>query len=78
MSFFSSKARQVAPVLQLDSGAAEKARLDAERSAIAERNMAGRRSTIAAGGDIAAEDQLGRGLLSQKKRAASTTLGAEA
>lgn len=57
-----------------DTSAADaKKRLEAERAAIAESKAAGRRSTMAAGNEIAAEEQYGRGLLSQKKRAAART-----
>ena len=75
MSFFSAKAGPAIQAVQTDTSAADKAKLDAERAAIAESKAAGRRSTIVAGATIAAEDQLGRGLLSQQKRAASTSLG---
>ena len=59
-----------------NSAAIEKARLNAERSAIAEQKQAGRRSTIVGGALMAAEEQMGRGLLSQQKRmAARESLG---
>jgi len=60
-----------APVPAVDDAAAQQAQADAARAAIAARNAAGRQSTIAAGGSIAAEDQYNRGLLSQKRRQAA-------
>jgi hypothetical protein len=58
-----------------NSAAEEQARLDAERTAIAESKAAGRRSTLVAGGLIAEDEQAGRGLLSQKKRSAARDMG---
>lgn len=46
----------------------ERARLKAEREAIAERSAAGRRSTIVGGALIAADEQHGRGLLAAQRR----------
>jgi hypothetical protein len=57
-----------------DNLAAEKARQDAENQAIADQKAAGRKSTIVAGMKIAADEQMGRGLLAQKKRAAADDL----
>lgn len=50
-----------------DAAAAQK-RLDAERAAIADSKARGRASTIAYGGDLAAEEQLSRGLMKKKQR----------
>jgi hypothetical protein len=54
-----------------DNKAAEDQRLNAERAAIADQKARGRASTVAAGGDIAAEEQYNRGLLKKKQRTAS-------
>lgn len=62
-------------VPQRDYAAEEKARLDAERAAIAESKAGGRRSTIVGGEVIAAEEQYGKGLLGQQKRATSMSMG---
>lgn len=50
-------------------------RAEAERAAIAEAKAGGRRSTIVAGMQIAAEEQAGRGLLAKQKRSAARELG---
>jgi len=57
-----------------DSAAKAQAQADASRAAIAERNGAGRSSTIVAGATIAADQQYGVGMLAQKRRAASQDL----
>lgn len=62
------------PYIRID---AENARLRAEATALAESKANGRRSTMAAGADIAAEEQQGRGLLSQRKRQAARDLVGE-
>lgn len=73
MSFMSASAPAVQPlpVAPSDDQAGKQARLDAERTAAVEAKIGGRASTIAAGMDIAATEQYGRGLLSQKRRASS-------
>lgn len=55
----------------LDTAAQDKARTDAKRAALAESKLSGRRATIVGGGLLAAEEQLGRGMASQAKRAAA-------
>lgn len=69
----SMPAPQPVPVNPVNDPAAEKQRLDAERSALAERKGAGRAGTIAAGGELATTMQAERGLL--RKRASSEMLG---
>jgi hypothetical protein len=64
-------APQPVPVAPTQDRAAEEQRLNAERAAIADQKARGRASTIAAGGDIAAEEQYNRGLLKKKQRTAS-------
>lgn len=60
-----------------DNSEAEQQRLEAERAAIAESKMSGRRSTIVAGMKIAAAGQQERGQLALKRRsAAAQELGA--
>jgi hypothetical protein len=64
------------PTAPSNDPAAEQAQREAANAAIAERAASGRRSTIAAGGTIAADEQYNTGLLSQKKRSQmSTALG---
>lgn len=60
------------PPTPVDGTAQTQARLDAERTAIADQKARGRASTIKAGGDIAAEEQYGRGLLKQKRRGSAS------
>jgi len=64
-------APQPVPVNPAQDPAAEKQRLDAERAAIADQKARGRASTVAAGGDLAAEAQYGQGLLKKQQRSAS-------
>lgn len=71
LHFSAPKVPAPAPVQVDNSAAVEKARLDAERSAMAESKLSGRRATIVGGGVMAAEEQLGRGMLSQQKRSAA-------
>lgn len=55
-----------------DNRAAEVQRLEAERAALADSKQRGRASTMAAGKELAEEEQFGRGLLkSTARRAAS-------
>lgn len=78
MSFlFGAKAPAPAavPLSPANSGEAEAARQSAERSALAERAAAGRRSTIVAGRQIALDEQMERGLLSQRARASREMMG---
>jgi hypothetical protein len=64
------------PTAPSNDPAAEQAQRDAANAAIAERAASGRRSTIAAGASIAADEQYTKGLLSQTKRSQmSTALG---
>lgn len=65
-------APQPVPPTPVDDTAQTQARLDAERTAIADQKARGRASTIKAGGDIAAEEQYGRGLLKQKRRGSAS------
>ena len=77
MSFLSGGAKPTPaplPASPVDSAEAEQKRQDAERAAIAERVVAGRRSTIVAGQQIAMEEQAGTGLLSQARRRAAREL----
>ena len=71
----SSPAPQPIPVNPVNDSAAQKARQDAERAAIVDAKHRGRASTIVAGGDIASEEQYGRGLLSAKKRSGAASAG---
>lgn len=64
----SMPAPQPVPVNPMNDPAAQKARLDAERTAIAEQKARGRASTVVAGGALAAEEQYSRGMLKQKAR----------
>lgn len=77
MSFFGGSKPQPAPVPvnPSSSAEAEAKRAEAERQAIADRQMAGRRSTIVGGMEIAADDQMARGEDFAAKRRAKTTLG---
>jgi hypothetical protein len=61
--------------LDEDNTAAERARQDAERAAVAESKAAGRRSTIVAGMQIAADEQMERGLMRRKRSQAAKDLG---
>lgn len=74
LHFSAPKAPAPAPVQIDNSAEVEKARLEAERSAMAESKLSGRRATIVGGGLLAAEEQQERGMLSQKKRAAARTV----
>jgi len=65
---------QPLPASPLNDGAAEAARLKAERTAIAESKASGRASTVVGGSVIAAEAQYARGQASQKKRMAAEQL----
>jgi len=69
-SLFGAKppAPQPVPLNPADDKAAEQQRMEAERAALADSKARGRASTIAAGGDLAAEEQYGRGLLKRKQR----------
>ena len=70
--FSSPKVPAPAPVAQaVDNEAIDRKRTEQERMAIAESKLSGRRSTIVGGGLIAQEEQIDRGLLSQRKRAAA-------
>jgi hypothetical protein len=71
MYFSSPKVPAPAPVQVDNSAEVERARIAAERSAMAESKLSGRRATIVGGGLLAAEEQQERGMLSQKKRAAA-------
>ena len=66
-------APQPVPVNPVDDTAAQAKRQEAERAAIAESKARGRASTIVAGGEMAAEDQMGRGLLKSKARRAASS-----
>lgn len=69
---------QPVPIAPSASEADAAARAEAARVAEAERIKGGRRATMAAGGDLASEDQLARGLLKSKQRrdaAAKDVLG---
>lgn len=68
-------APQPVPVNPVNDTAAQQARQDAERAAIADSKARGRASTIAAGGDSAAEEQYGQGLLASKKRTGAASAG---
>lgn len=73
--YFSKPSMQApAPPPVDDSAAKAQAQADAARAAIAERNGAGRASTIVAGASLAADQQYGVGLLAQKRKAASQDL----
>lgn len=64
------------PVSPMKDTAAEEARNRAATEALAESKSRGRASTIAAGRDIAEEEQEGRGLIkSTRRRAAREALG---
>lgn len=75
LAFGGARTPAVQPLPADNSAAEEKMRLDAERTAVAESKIGGRRSTIVGGAAIAADEQYGRGLLSQKRRMAAQTLG---
>ena len=62
----------VAPAI--DYEARDRERIRQENMAIAESKIGGRRSTIVGGGLIAQEEQMERGMLSQKKRAAAQAM----
>ena len=57
-----------------DNSKADAERAAAADAAVTERANAGRKSTIFAGMKIAAEDQMDRGLLAQKKRGAAAEM----
>lgn len=61
------------PLTPIDDGAATQKRLDAERAAIADSKSRGRGTTVAAGGDLAAEEQYSRGLMKKKQRGAAAS-----
>ena len=65
----SAPVAQPVPVNPANDPAAEQARLDAERAAIADAKMRGRASTLAYGSDAAAQAQYERGLLKSQQRA---------
>lgn len=69
-------APQPVPVNPVNDAADQAKRLETERAAIADSKARGRASTIAAGGDTAAENQLGRGMLksAQRRTAASAEM----
>lgn len=71
LHFSSPKVPAPAPAPVDNSAEIERARLAAEQAALAESKLSGRRATIVGGGLIAQEEQMGRGLLSQRKRAAA-------
>lgn len=73
LHFSAPKAPAPAPVQVDNSAEVERARLEAERSAMAESKLAGRRATIVGGGLLAAEEQQERGMLAQAKRSAART-----
>lgn len=77
MSIFGGSKPQPAPVPvnPSSSAEAEAKRAEAERAAVAQRAMAGRRSTMVGGMEMAESDQMARGEEFAKKRAARTTLG---
>jgi hypothetical protein len=67
---------QQVPINPADDSAAQQARDDAARAAIADSKARGRASTIVAGKAMVEEAQYGRGLLKSKQRAAvSNELG---
>lgn len=68
-------APQAPPVAPRDDEERRKRLADAERAAIAEAKAGGRRSTIVAGMQIAADEQYGRGLMSKSRREAARELG---
>ncbi len=63
----------VNPASPVDDGGAQVKRQEAERAAIADSKARGRASTIVAGGEMAAEEQMGRGLLKSKARRAASS-----
>lgn len=63
------------PVAPTDDGAAEAARLQAERDAALAQKTAGRRSTIVGGGLEAEKDQMSRGLEKMNARVMRNRLG---
>ena len=73
-SLFSKSTPQVqpVPVAPTDDGKAEQQRAAAATAAQAYGLSQGRRSTIAAGGSIAAEEQRSRGLLAKERRNAAS------
>lgn len=69
MSFLMPKIAAPVAAPRLNTEEDEADRLRREREAIAQQSRGGKRSTIVAGAQIAAEEQYGRALLSQKRRA---------
>ena len=65
-------APQPVPVNPTNDAAEQAKRLEAERAAIADSKARGRASTVVAGGEMAAEDQMGRGMLKSKARRAAS------
>lgn len=62
---------QPVPVNPVDDSAARAKRMEVERAALADSKARGRQSTVAAGGLMAAEEQMASGLLKVKQRSAA-------
>lgn len=77
MSFLSPKAPapQPLPVSPYADEEARRKREEAERAALAESKTHGRRSTIVAGMQIAADEQQARGALHSSRRRGAQTVG---